>query len=73
MSVFQSIQSSLFNKVKSLIIGTWLRTRINSWHFRWLVLILLGVLAIMSSTQVVRVLIYDATGLWRHHIQALKN
>ncbi|MCG3469315.1 hypothetical protein L7750_02555 [Xenorhabdus bovienii] len=66
MSVFQSIQSSLFNKVKSLIIGTWLRTRINPRHFRWLVLILLGVLVIMSSTQVVRVLIYDATGLWRH-------
>ncbi|CDH33041.1 hypothetical protein XBI1_2310032 [Xenorhabdus bovienii str. Intermedium] len=29
----------------------------NPRHFRWLVLILLGVLAIMSSTQVVRVLI----------------
>ncbi len=57
MSVFQSIQSSLFNKVKSLIIGTRLRMCINSRHFRWLVLILLGVLAIMSSTQVVRVLI----------------
>ncbi|REF27317.1 hypothetical protein BDD26_2084 [Xenorhabdus cabanillasii] len=38
-------------------IGTRLRTRISAQYFRWLMLILLGVLAVMSAIQAVRVLV----------------
>ncbi|MBC8945951.1 MULTISPECIES: sulfite exporter TauE/SafE family protein [Xenorhabdus] len=40
-----------------LFIGTRLRTRISAQHFRWLMLILLGVLAVMSAIQAVRGLV----------------
>ncbi|WP_340618867.1 hypothetical protein [Xenorhabdus entomophaga] len=41
----------------SLFIGTRLRSQISPQHFRWLVLILLGVLAIMSAIQAIRALV----------------
>ncbi|PHM38992.1 hypothetical protein Xmau_03159 [Xenorhabdus mauleonii] len=41
----------------SLFIGTRLRTHISPQHFRWLVLILLGVLAVMSAVQAIRALV----------------
>ncbi|OTA21898.1 hypothetical protein Xbed_00147 [Xenorhabdus beddingii] len=41
----------------SLIIGTRLRTRISPLHFRRLVLVILGVLAVMSATQAIRALV----------------
>ncbi|PHM70150.1 sulfite exporter TauE/SafE family protein [Xenorhabdus sp. KJ12.1] len=40
-----------------LFIGTRLRTRISAQHFRGLMLILLGVLAVMSAIQAIRVLV----------------
>ncbi|PHM25937.1 sulfite exporter TauE/SafE family protein [Xenorhabdus ehlersii] len=41
----------------SLFIGTRLRSRISQHHFRWLMLILLGVLAVMSAIQAIRALV----------------
>ncbi|MEQ2026482.1 sulfite exporter TauE/SafE family protein [Xenorhabdus szentirmaii] len=40
----------------SLFVGTRLRERICARHFRWLVLVLLGVLAVMSAVQAIRAL-----------------
>ncbi|PHM33402.1 sulfite exporter TauE/SafE family protein [Xenorhabdus innexi] len=43
--------------VFALLIGTRLRSRISAQHFRWLMLIVLGVLGIMSAIQATRSLI----------------